>query len=125
MGLIANSAFSRSWIIRLSEAYTSMSFPFAFEMVEEKVVSLVRTSQLLRIEGTRFTLEGIQEKENNIKVHANHILGWGLTVSILKKGEYETEVQVIICSNNLRRNIKMEESLVSELKLHLFSKFES
>lgn len=123
MGLIANSAFSRSWMIRLSEAYTSMSFPFAIEMVEDKVVSTIRTSPLLRIDGTRFTLEGIHEKENNIKVHANHILGWGITFSLIKKGEYETEIQVIICSHNLKRNVKLEEGLISEIKQLLYTKF--
>lgn len=120
MALIANSAFSRSWIIRLSEAYTSRGFPFPIETVEEKIVSIIRSSPILRIEGTRFTLDAIHEKENNIKIHASHILGFGLTINLIKNGEYETDVQIIVCSKNLQRNIKIEESLILELKNNLF-----
>lgn len=121
MGLIANNAFSRSWIIRLSESFTSRSYPFAIELIEEKMVSCIRTSSSLKIEGIRFTLDQIQEKENQIKIHASHILGYGMTVRLLKKAEYETEVQIFICEKKLNRVSRLEEAFLSDLKNVIYS----
>jgi hypothetical protein len=120
MGLIANSAFSRSWIIRLSESFTSRSYPFAIELIEEKMVSCIRTSPNLKIEGIRFTLDQIQEKENQIKIHASHILGYGLTARLLKKAEYETEVQIFICAKKLSRVKRLEEAFLLDLKNSIY-----
>jgi hypothetical protein len=121
MGLFANSAFSRSMIIRLSEAYTSRSYPFAMELIEEKVIAGIRSSSQLRFDGIRLTLDQVVHRDLEIKIHASHILGYGLTARLLKKGEYETEAQIIICDKKLERLPNLEKEFLSEIKDSLFA----
>jgi hypothetical protein len=121
MGLFANSAFSRSMIIRLSEAYTSRSYPFAMELIEEKVIAGIRSSLQLRFDGIRLTFDQVVHKESEIKIHASHILGYGLTARLVKRGEYETEVQVIVCDKNLERIPNLEKEFLNEIKDSLYS----
>lgn len=116
MGLLTNSAFSRSWLIRISESYSHKDLPFAMELVEEKVVCAIRSSKCLRMEGVRFTLDSIHHKDHHSKVHASHILGSGLTVQLIKKSEYETAVNVIICNLRLERLKNLELQFLAELK---------
>ncbi len=121
MGLFANSAFSRSMIIRLSEAYTSRSYPFAMELIEEKVIAGIRSSLQLRFDGIRLTFDQVVHKESEIKIHASHILGYGLTARLVKRGEYETEVQVLVCDKNLERIPNLEKEFLNEIKDSLYS----
>jgi hypothetical protein len=121
MGLFANSAFSRSMIIRLSEAYTSRSYPFAMELIEEKIIAGIRSSLQLRFDGIRLTFDQVVHKDSEIKIHASHILGYGLTARLVKRGEYETEVQVIVCDKNLERIPNLEKEFLNEVKDSLYS----
>jgi hypothetical protein len=120
MGLLANSAFSRSLIIRLSEAYSHRSYPFAIELMEEKVIAGIRNSAYLRISGIRLTLDNVVHREHEIKIHASNILGFGLTARLVKKAEYETEVQIIVCDKKLERIPILEKEFLNEVKEALY-----
>lgn len=120
MGILANSAFSRNLIIRLSEAFSHRSYPFAIELMEEKVIAGIRNSKYLKISGIRLTLDNVIRKEQEIKIHASNILSYGLTARLVKKAEYETEVQVIVCDKNLERIPYLEKEFLNEIKEALY-----
>lgn len=115
MGILANTAFSRGLLIRFSEAYTEKAFPYAKEYMEEKVMYIIRTATNLRIENMKFTLDSIQNRSNQTIINASHILGSGMTIRLLKKSEYETDIQVIVCDKNLHRKVMMEKIIIDDL----------
>lgn len=120
MGLISNSAFSRSWMIRLTESFSHRDLPFAAELVEEKVVAAIRTAQCLRFNGVRFTLDAMQRKSNMINIHSSHLLGYGMTIQLLKVSEYETSINVLICDLQMERMKDLENEFIEEVKNLLY-----
>ncbi len=115
MGILANTAFSRKLLIRFSEAYSERAFPYAMEYMEEKLMYIIRTAMNLRVENMKFTLDSIQNRANETVIDASHILGFGMTIKLRKKSEYETDVQVIVCDKNLHRKVILEKILIDNL----------
>lgn len=120
MGLITNSAFSRSWMIRLTESFTHSDLPFAIELVEEKVVAAIRSASCLRFDGVRFTLDSINRRGTLVNIHSSHLLGYGITIKLVKKTEYETSLNILICNAQMERQKELEKELISEIKSLLY-----
>lgn len=85
------------------------------EYMEEKLMYIIRTAMNLRVENMKFTLDSIQNRANETVIDASHILGFGMTIKLRKKSEYETDVQVIVCDKNLHRKVILEKILIDNL----------
>jgi hypothetical protein len=116
MGILSNSAFSRSWMIRLSESFKEVDLPFASEIVLEKIVDIIRTESSLKISDIRFSLDSIIEKNYKTTVHGSHILGMGFTIRIVRISEYECKVLLMFCDKDLKRIEDIEKEFVALLK---------
>lgn len=119
MGIISNSAFSRSWMIRLSESFSEVDLPYANEIVLEKTVQIIRSEQFLKLEDIRFSLDSIIEKKDFTILNASHILGMGFTIKLLKTSEYETKFQILICDRELKRRDDLENLMIRHIKTNL------
>lgn len=116
MGILSNSAFSRSWMIRLSESFNEIDLPYASEIVLEKVLDIIRTEPTLKIGDIRFSLDSIIEKGNKTTVNGSHILGMGFTIRIVPISEYMCKVLFIFCDKDLKRIDNVESAFESQLK---------
>jgi hypothetical protein len=119
MGILSNSAFSRSWMIRLSESFSEVSLPYANEIVLEKTVQIIRTEKFLKVEDIRFSLDSISEKKGITTINASHILGMGFTIRLVSVSEYETKFQILICDNEMNRKNDLEDSMIRHIKSSL------
>jgi hypothetical protein len=119
MGILSNSAFSRSWMIRLSESFSEVSLPYANEIVLEKTVQIIRTEKFLKVEDIRFSLDSISEKKGVTIINASHILGMGFTIKLVSVSEYETKFQILICDNEMRRKSDLEDAMIRHIKSSL------
>jgi hypothetical protein len=119
MGILSNSAFSRSWMIRLSESFSEITLPYADEIILEKTVQIIRTEGFLKIEDIRFSLDSVVEKKGAIILHASHILGFGFTINLIATAEYETKFQILICDNEMKRRKDLENQMIVQLKTNL------
>jgi len=119
MGILSNSAFSRSWMIRLSESFSEVSLPYANEIVLEKTVQIIRTEKFLKVEDIRFSLDSISEKKDVTIINASHILGMGFTIKLVSVSEYETKFQILICDNEMRRKSDLEDAMIRHIKSSL------
>lgn len=115
MSILTNNAFSRSLLIRFTEAYSTKTFPYALEYIEEKLVYVIRNAEGLRIDNIKFSLDKVQTKSNHSIINASHILGAGATIKLIKRSEYETDLQVIFCDKKMIRNAELERILIHEI----------
>ena len=116
MGILSNSAFSRSLMIRLSESFSEINLPYANEIAQEKVVQILRSETFLKIDDIRFSLDSIQEKGDKAIINGSHVLGMGFTIRIVPISEYESKIQLIFCDKELNRLEKIEKDFISQLK---------
>lgn len=119
MGILSNSAFSRSWMIRLSESFSEVTLPFANEIVLEKTLQIIRSENFLKISDIRFSLDSITEKKGHTAINASHILGFGFTIKLVHISEYESKFQIIICDQMMRRRNDLEDLMIKHLRLSL------
>lgn len=116
MGILSNSAFSRSWMIRLSESFTEVDLPYANEIVLEKIMEVIRTESFLKPGDIRFSLDSVNEKGGKTIINGSHVLGMGFTIRIIPKSEYESKVQIVFCDKDLNRLEKTEQEFTLQLK---------
>lgn len=121
MGILSNSAFSRSLVIRWSDSFLSKELSYAAEIVVEHTAHVIRTSDDLKIKDVRFTLDKISESSKSIVINASHILGFGLTVQLIALTEYSTLVKIYFCDEKLHRKEDLERRLLEGIQksLHL------
>jgi hypothetical protein len=116
MGILSNSAFSRSWMIRLSESFSEVDLPYAKEIVLEKIIEIIRSEQFLKQNDIRFSLDSVIEKGAKTIIHGSHVLGMGFTIRIVPKSEYESRVQFVFCDKDLSRLVNLESDFFIHLK---------
>lgn len=115
MGILSNSAFSRSWMIRLSESFSEVDLPYANEIVLEKIIEIIRSEPCLKPNDIRFSLDSVSEKRNRTIIHGSHVLGMGFTIRIAQKSEYESNVQLVFCDKDLNRLDNLEKEFSKHL----------
>jgi hypothetical protein len=121
MGILSNSAFSRSWMIRLSESFSETSLAYASEIVLEKTLQIIRSGSFLKIDDIRFSLDSVIEKKDFTYINASHILGMGFTIRLHAVSEYETKFQIIICDKHMKRDMPLEKLVIQNIKSQLAS----
>lgn len=124
MGILSNSAFSRSLVIRWSDSFLSKELSYAAEIIVEHTAHVIRTSDDLKIKDVRFTLDKISESSKSTVINASHILGYGLTVQLISLAEYSTLIKIYFCDEKLHRKADLERRLLDgilESLQHSFS----
>lgn len=123
MGILSNSAFSRSLVIRWSDSFLSHELSYAAEIIVEHAAHVIRTSDNLKIKDVRFSLDKISETPRSKIINASHILGYGLTLQLIPISEYSTLVKIYFCDDKLHRKEDLEHRLLDGIKRSLQSNF--
>ena len=123
MGILSNSAFSRSLVIRWSDSFLSHELSYAAEIIVEHAAHVIRTSDDLKIKDVRFSLDKVSETSKSKIINASHILGYGLTLKLISLSEYSTLVKIYFCDDKLHRKEELERKLLNGILQSLGANF--